>query len=120
MKHMVRMQITVQAGHDIEARPGGPGPVMGRLVERFKPEAMYMCPSRREVIMVCDLDSASMAELMIAGSHLAGSTRSSSPSSTGRNSERSSGRRSRARRRSWKADAWGGACGTMDAAGSRV
>ena len=72
MKHMVRMQITVQAGHDIEARPGGPGPVMGRLVDRFKPEAMYMCPSRREVIMVCDLDSASMAELMIAGSHLAG------------------------------------------------
>jgi hypothetical protein len=47
----------------------GPGPV---LAGRFKPEAMYMCPSRREIIMVVDLDPAGMAELMIAGSHLAG------------------------------------------------
>jgi hypothetical protein len=29
MKHMVRLQLTPQAGQDIEARPGGPGPVIG-------------------------------------------------------------------------------------------
>lgn len=72
MKHLVRMPITPQAGHDLEARPGGPGPVVGRLVERFKPEAVYMCPARRELFLVCDLTSADMAELMIAGGQLAG------------------------------------------------
>jgi hypothetical protein len=72
MKHLVRMPVTVQAGNDLEARPGGPGPIMGRLVERFKPEAMYMCPARREIFMVCNLEPADMAELMITGSHLAG------------------------------------------------
>jgi hypothetical protein len=55
MKHMVRMQLTPQAGRDIEARPGGPGPVMGRLIERFKPEVVYMSPARRELFAVCDL-----------------------------------------------------------------
>jgi hypothetical protein len=52
MKHMVRMQLTPQAGRDIEARPGGPGPVMGRLIERFKPEIVYMSPARRELFAV--------------------------------------------------------------------
>ena len=72
MKHMVRIQVTPQAGHDIEARPGGPGPVMGRLVERFKPEMVYMSPARREIFMVCDLNASDMAEFMIAGCQLAG------------------------------------------------
>jgi hypothetical protein len=72
MKHMVRIQITPKAGHDIEARPGGPGPVVGRILERFKPEAVYMSPARREMFLVCNLELADMAELMIAGSELAG------------------------------------------------
>jgi hypothetical protein len=72
MKHLVRIAVTPQAGMEIESRPGGPGPVMGRLTERFKPEAMYMCPARREVLMVCELSSADMAEMMIAGVQLAG------------------------------------------------
>ena len=45
---------------------------MGRLLERFKPEAVYMCPSRRELFMVCDLTPGDMAELMMASSHVAG------------------------------------------------
>jgi hypothetical protein len=72
IKHMVRMQLTPQAGHDIEARPGGPGPVMSRLIERFKPEMVYMSPARRELFVVCDLNPADMAELMIAGCQVAG------------------------------------------------
>jgi hypothetical protein len=72
MKHMVRISITPQAGHDIESRPGGPGPIIGRLVERFKPEAVYMSPARREIFMVVNLDAADMGELMIAGTTLGG------------------------------------------------
>jgi hypothetical protein len=72
MKHMVRVQLTPQAGHNIEARPGGPGPIIGRLLERFKPEVVYMGPARREVFAVCDLTAADMAEFMIAGCEIAG------------------------------------------------
>jgi hypothetical protein len=73
MKHMIRMQITAHAGHDLEfTRPGGPGPVIGRFVERFKPESLYMSPARRELFMVCELSATDMAELMIAGSEIAG------------------------------------------------
>jgi hypothetical protein len=45
---------------------------VGRLIERFKPEAVYMSPARRELFMVCDLSAADMAEFMIAAGHLAG------------------------------------------------
>jgi hypothetical protein len=72
MKHLIEMRLTEQAGKEIEARPGGPGPVVGRIVERFKPEAVYMCPTRRAVIMVADLTEPDMAELMMVGSHLGG------------------------------------------------
>jgi hypothetical protein len=72
MKHLVRMAVTVQAGHDLEARPGGPGPVIGRVIERFKPEVVYMCPARRELYMVANLEPADMAELMMAGSTIGG------------------------------------------------
>jgi hypothetical protein len=33
---------------------------------------MYMSPARREIFMVVDLEAADMAELMIAGTTLAG------------------------------------------------
>jgi hypothetical protein len=72
MKHMVRLQVTPEAGIAIEARSGGPGPVMGRLVERFKPEALYMSPARREIFMVCELSPTDMGELMIAGCAISG------------------------------------------------
>jgi hypothetical protein len=72
MKYMVRMSLTPQAGHDIEFRPGGPGPVIGRLLERFKPEVVYMGPARRELFAVCELSTADMTEFMIAGCEIAG------------------------------------------------
>ena len=72
MKHLVQLRITPQAGHDLEVRPGGPGPVVARLIERFKPEAVYMSPAKRELFLVCDLDPADMAELMLAGALVSG------------------------------------------------
>jgi hypothetical protein len=66
------MKVTEEAGHKLESKPGGPGPVMGRLLERFKPECVYMGPTRRQLFMVCDLSVADMAELMMAGTEIAG------------------------------------------------
>jgi hypothetical protein len=42
------------------------------MIERFKPEMVYMSPARREVFMVCELSTTDMAEFMIAGCSLAG------------------------------------------------
>ena len=72
MKHLVQLRITPQAGHDLEVRPGGPGPVVARLIARFQPEAAYMSPAKRELFLVCDLAPADMAELMLAGALVSG------------------------------------------------
>jgi hypothetical protein len=72
MKHMVQIRVTPQASQDIESRPGGPAPCISRLVERFKPETVYMSPAQRALFMVCELNAADMAELMIAGCRFAG------------------------------------------------
>jgi hypothetical protein len=72
MKYLVQIVVTPEAGHVNEKRPGGAGPIVGRLVERFKPEAFYVSPARRELIMVCPLDGQDMAELMLASAHFAG------------------------------------------------
>ncbi|MCC6995969.1 MAG: hypothetical protein IT370_15275 [Deltaproteobacteria bacterium] len=72
MKHLVQIQITTQAGVELEARPGGPGAVIGRIVDRFKPEAVYMSPAHRAIYLVCDLTTSDMAELMLVSHRFAG------------------------------------------------
>ena len=72
MKHLVQIQVTPQAGSELEARPGGPGAVIGRIVDRFKPEAVYMSPAHRSIYLVCDLDTTGIAELMLVSSRFAG------------------------------------------------
>ena len=72
MKHLVQIHVTPQAGLDLEDRPGGPGPVIGRVVERFKPEAVYMSPAQRALFLVCELSPADMAELMATATRFAG------------------------------------------------
>ena len=74
MKYMVHFQVSLEAGREIESRPGGPGPVVSRLFGRFKPEQSYFATSRRECWWVVDLETPSdMAELMIAITNIAGS-----------------------------------------------
>jgi uncharacterized protein DUF3303 len=73
MRFMVHWKLTPEAGTAIEKRPGGPGPVIGRIVERFKPEAMFLAPTRRECWMVVSLSEyADIAEAMITFSELTG------------------------------------------------
>ncbi|GLP95605.1 hypothetical protein [Paraferrimonas sedimenticola] len=72
MKYLVEVIVTPKKGKKIEKRPGGPGPVVGRMIEKFQPEATFMALSRRVVYMVVELDQAGVAELMMIGSELGG------------------------------------------------
>ena len=74
MKYMVELCVDAQTGNELEAKPGGPGPVIGRVLGRFKPEVVYMTTTERKIYMVVNLeDPASVTELMIAGAKIAGS-----------------------------------------------
>lgn len=72
MKHLVQIQVTTQAGTELEARPGGPGGVISRIIDRFKPEAVYMSPAHRTIYLVCELTLVDMAELMLVSGRFAG------------------------------------------------
>ena len=65
MKFMIHFVVTEEQGIKIEAAPGGPGPLMGYIQERFKPEAMYLSPAKRQGFVIATLDEAKMAEAMI-------------------------------------------------------
>ena len=64
MLYLVEAHPSIEKGNAIDSG-AGPGPVIAKIVERFKPKAIYGNPSRRQVFMVVDLDTpAKMAELM--------------------------------------------------------
>jgi hypothetical protein len=71
MKYFVQLKIDAQVGNDLENSPGGPGPIIGRVLERFKPEAVYMACSERALLLFVDLPTeADVTELMVAASNL--------------------------------------------------
>jgi hypothetical protein len=67
------MRLTPEAGARVESRPGGPGPIVGKLTERFKPQAMHFAVTERTIFLVVDLkDAADVGELMVAASTICG------------------------------------------------
>jgi hypothetical protein len=64
MLYLVEAHPSIEKGNIVDSGEG-PGPVVAKIVERFRPQAIYGNPSRRQVFMVVDLDTpAKMAELM--------------------------------------------------------
>jgi hypothetical protein len=64
MRYLVEGHASMERGNAIDAGEG-PGPIFAKIVERFRPEAFYGNPSRRQVFMVVELETpAKMAELM--------------------------------------------------------
>jgi hypothetical protein len=64
MLYLVEAHPSVERANVVDAGEG-PGPVIAKIVERFRPKAIYGNPSRRQVFMVVELDTpAKMAELM--------------------------------------------------------
>lgn len=68
MRYLFEMTATLERGNEIDAK-GGPGPIFGYIMERFKPEAFYVSALRRQLWLVVDLATmAQVHELMqIAG-----------------------------------------------------
>jgi hypothetical protein len=70
--YLVESHPSMQRGNTIDSAEG-PGPEFAKIFERFKPEAVYGNPSRRQTIMVVSLETpAQMTELMYALTWLVG------------------------------------------------
>jgi hypothetical protein len=64
MKYLVEVTASIERGNELDAA-GGPGPILGYIVERFRPECLYGNPTRRQVFLIVDLPcEADAAELM--------------------------------------------------------
>ena len=72
MRYLVERHASMERGNTIDTGEG-PGPIFAKIVERFRPEAFYGNPSRRQVFMVVELETpAKMAELMYIVTWFAG------------------------------------------------
>jgi hypothetical protein len=64
MLYMVDLKADIDSANEID-KAEGPGPVFQKIAERFKPKSMWVNPSKRESIMIVELNTASdMSELM--------------------------------------------------------
>ena len=64
MLYLVETNASIERGNTIDAGPG-PGPQFAKIVERFRPQAIYGNPFRRQIFLIVDLDTpATMTELM--------------------------------------------------------
>jgi hypothetical protein len=57
VKFLVEVAAPADKGPEIDAA-GGPGPVIGELMQRFHPEVMYGAADRRTLTFVVDLPEA--------------------------------------------------------------
>lgn len=66
MLYMVEAWATIETGDTIDSG-AGPGPFFAKIADRFRPQAIYGNPTRRQIFMVVELNSpADVAELMYA------------------------------------------------------
>ena len=65
MRYLVYFEIPADEGNRLDFEEGGPGPILGHVMDRFAPEASYTQAGMRAVFMVADLDEAQMTELML-------------------------------------------------------
>jgi hypothetical protein len=66
MLYLVQVNAAMERANLIDSGEG-PGPTFGKIVDRFRPEAIYGTPNRRTVIMIVNLETElQMTELMYA------------------------------------------------------
>src|ERR1700730_4983424 len=66
MLYLVQIDAAMQRANQLDAGEG-PGPTFAKIVDRFRPEAIYGNPTRRSVLIVVNLDTpVAIAELMYA------------------------------------------------------
>jgi hypothetical protein len=62
---LVYFEIPTDEGNRLDFEEGGPGPILGYVMDRFAPEASCTHAGMRAAFMVADLDEAQMTELML-------------------------------------------------------
>jgi hypothetical protein len=62
---LVYFEVPAEVGNRIDFEEGGPGPIIGYMMNRFAPEAAYTQAGMRAVFLVADLDEAQMTEIML-------------------------------------------------------
>jgi hypothetical protein len=62
---LVYFEIPAEVGNRLDFEEGGPGPIIGYVMDRFWPEASYTQAGLRGVFIVADLDEAQMTELTL-------------------------------------------------------
>ena len=65
MRYLVYFEVPADVGNRIDFEEGGPGKIIGYMMNRFTPEAVYSQAGLRAVFMVADLDEAQMTEIML-------------------------------------------------------
>jgi hypothetical protein len=79
MKYLVEFHASIERGNAVDEK-GGPGPLFAHIAQRFKPEAFYGNPTRRQAFLIVDLATESdVAELMFVLSWAAGTEPSFTP-----------------------------------------
>ena len=79
MLYLVEVHAGMERANAIDAGEG-PGPVFAKVAERFKPEAFYGNPTRRQIFMIVNLETpAQIAELMYMLTWFTGSEPSFTP-----------------------------------------
>jgi len=64
MLYLVEGHPTIQVGDTVDAGEG-PGPTIAKIAERFRPQAFYGNPTRRQIFMIVELNTpVEIAELM--------------------------------------------------------
>ena len=64
MLYLVESHPTTEVGDQIDAGEG-PGPTIAKIIERFRPQAIYGNPTRRQTFMIVELNTpAEIGELM--------------------------------------------------------
>lgn len=72
MRYMVHAEIPAEVGNRLE-KEGDPLATLGEVLERWKPESVYLGIARCQLFMVVDLtDSMDLAELTLTITHLFG------------------------------------------------
>lgn len=54
MKFHVTIDVAAATGTRMDAQAGGPGPIIGHIVQRFQPKTFYVALDRRTMFLVID------------------------------------------------------------------
>jgi hypothetical protein len=65
MRYLVYFEVPAEVGNRIDFEGGGPGRIIGYMMNRFAPEAAYTQAGMRAVFMVANLNEAQMTEIML-------------------------------------------------------